>query len=435
VIARTRLVEVALASDRGEQGAANLVKVIDEARAFAGAGGGGLRPFIGWLADRRDGDGEEDEAGLHEETDDVVRILAIHGSKGLEFPIVALAKSNTGRRAQHDGCIVNIEAHGLDIKVNDFETPGWEDAIAREDEAADAERRRLLYVACTRARDHLIVPLVPAPGKRRGMLEWLEPGLPEWDEANGGAEVDGCLLYDRELIGELDAPEAGEDEVQPEATPAEIHGAQVARAAWSDGRAELLRVAGRELAVVTASSVELLWQRPLTIEVSEADGTVVSTGSGPPLPLGDAVHRVMEVVDLAAPGDFDAIVDAVCAESGLVDRRDEVALLVERCLASPAVARAVASGRYWREVPFTIPWEGGLAVGRMDLLFVEDGRIVIVDYKTDAVEPDGVEAAVAGHRSQAEIYAAAAGLTTGLTVGEVVFVFCRVGLDGACRWD
>ena len=88
--------------------------------------------------------------------------------------------------------------------------------------------------------------------------------------------------------------------------------------------------------MVTASSVELLWQRPLTIEVSEADGTVVSTGNGPPLPLGDAVHQVMEVVDLAAPGSLDEIVDAVCAEFGLVDRRDEVQALVERCLASPA---------------------------------------------------------------------------------------------------
>jgi ATP-dependent exoDNAse (exonuclease V) beta subunit len=436
VIARTRLVEVALASPRGEQGAANLVKVIDEARAFAGAGGGGLRPFIGWLNERRDGEGEEDEAGLHEETDDVVRILAIHGSKGLEFPIVALAKSNTSRRKQTDGCIVDTDAHGLDMKVEKFETPGWQDAFVREDAAEDAERRRLLYVAGTRARDHLIVPLVPAPGKRKGMLEWLEAGLPEWDEANRGAEVDGCLLYDRDLIAAIDRPElSAEHEVEPEATAAEIDGAQAARSAWSEGRAELLRVAGRELAVVTASSVELLWQRPLTIEVSEADGTVVSSGSGPPLPLGDAVHRVMEVVDLAAPGHFDAIVGAVCAESGLLDRRDEVQLLVERCLLSPAVARAVASERYWREVPFTIPWEDGLAVGRMDLLFVEDGRIVIVDYKTDAVEPDGVEAAVGTHRSQAEIYAAAAHQTTSLAVADVVFVFCRVGLDGVCRWE
>ena len=59
-----------------------------------------------------------------------------------------------------------------------------------------------------------------------------------------------------------------------------------------------------------ASSGELLWQRPLTIEVRDADGTVVSTGSGLPLPLGDALHRVMEVVDLAAPGRFDVDIPA-----------------------------------------------------------------------------------------------------------------------------
>jgi hypothetical protein len=223
------------------------------------------------------------------------------------------------------------------------------------------------------------------------------------------------------------------DEDEP--TPTDVDGAELARSTWRDGRTALLRAAGRHLPVLTASSVELLWQRPLTIEVSETDGTVISTGSGPPLPLGDAVHRVMEVVDLAAPGQIKAIVAAVCAESGLADRRDEVQTLVERCLASPAVARAAAAERYWREVPFTIPWEDGLAVGRMDLLFIEDGRIVIVDYKTDAVEPDGVQAAVASPRSQAEVYAAAARQTTVLAVAEVVFVFCRVGQEGACRWE
>ncbi len=187
--------------------------------------------------------------------------------------------------------------------------------------------------------------------------------------------------------------------------------------------------------MLTASSVELLWQRPLTIEVNEADGTVVSSGKGPPLPVGDAVHQVMEVVNLAAPGSTEPVVGAVCSEFGLLDRQDEVQALVEQCLASPAVARAVAAEECWREVPFTIPWEEGLAVGRMDLLFVQDGRIVIVDYKTDDVSPDAIEAAVESHRSQAEIYAAAATKATGLPVAEVVFVFPRAAREGACRWE
>jgi hypothetical protein len=49
-----------------------------------------------------------------------------------------------------------------------------------------------------------------------------------------------------------------------------------------------------------------------------------------------------------------------------------VQALVDGCLASPVIARALAAKEHWCEVPFTIPWEEGLAVGRIDLLFVED---------------------------------------------------------------
>ena len=441
VLAQTRLVEIALAQPGGEQAAANLLKLVDEARAFAGAGGGGLRPFAGWLAERRDGIGDEEEAGLHEETDDIVRILTIHGAKGLEFPVVALAKPNT-KRHNDNAPIADTQTHRLDIKVGPFETAGWATALADEAQAGEAERRRLLYVACTRARDHLIIPIVPAAGKRTGMLQLLEPQLPEWAPETAGDDVDGCLLYDRGLFAQHDIAASSHPDSSLNGRPAhqkapidEVDGARLVRTEWRDARADLLSDAGRELAMITASSVERLWQRPLTIELNEADGTIIATGNGPPLPLGDAFHRVMEVVDLGDPGSLAAIVAAVCSESGLADREAEVESLARNCLASPAIARALATDRYWREVPFTIPWEDGLAVGRMDLLFVENGKLVIVDYKTDSIDANGVESAVAAHRSQAEVYAAAARQATGMPVAGVVFVFCRIGVEGVCRWD
>ena len=365
----------------------------------------------------------------------MVRILTIHGAKGLEFPIVALAKANT-KAPNHTDPIADAETHALELKVGDFETPGWEAALEREKELQDAERKRLLYVACTRPRDHLIVPIVPAPGERKAMLEWLEQDLPEWDDEQAGDLVNGCLLYDRSLVtGDADPAGAPADEDRVEkVTAAELKAARAERDSWQAQRESLLASAGEELQVVTASSVERLWQRPLTVEVSEADGTVVSAGEGPPLPLGDAVHRVMEVVDLAAPGKLAPLIAAVCSEFGLPDREAEVRTLVERCLASPVTARALVARQMWREVPFTIPWEDGLAVGRMDMLFEEDGRLVIVDYKTDTVAPEAIEAAVESHRSQAEMYAAAATMATRMQVAEVVFVFARAGGEGACSW-
>ena len=51
VVERTRLVEFALTRPDGDQGAANLLAIVDQARLFAAAGGGGLRPFIRHLRD------------------------------------------------------------------------------------------------------------------------------------------------------------------------------------------------------------------------------------------------------------------------------------------------------------------------------------------------------------------------------------------------
>lgn len=78
-------------------------------------------------------------------------------------------------------------------------------------------------------------------------------------------------------------------------------------------------------------------------------------------------------------------------------------------------------------MPFGIANAGGaLTFGRIDLLYREGDRLVIVNYKTDTVV-NGVGAAVQGHRGQAEVYARAAKAATRLDVNRVVFVFARAG--------
>src|SRR6185437_15852189 len=91
VAERARLVEFALTTPGGEQGAANLLAIVEDARLFSAAGGGGLRAFIRYLRGAMSEEQIEIEATVAEETDDVVRIMTMHGAKGLEYPIVALA--------------------------------------------------------------------------------------------------------------------------------------------------------------------------------------------------------------------------------------------------------------------------------------------------------------------------------------------------------
>ena len=97
VVERTHLVEFALTRPDGDQGAANLLAIVDQARLFAAAGGGGLRPFIRHLRDSMAEEQIEIEATVAEETDDVVRIMTDPRRQG---PRVPDRRARQPRRAQ-----------------------------------------------------------------------------------------------------------------------------------------------------------------------------------------------------------------------------------------------------------------------------------------------------------------------------------------------
>ena len=134
--------------------------LVDQARAFADAVGGTLRDYLAW-AELQGAEGARVvEAVLPETDDDAVRIMTIHGAKGLEFPIVVCsgmttaAQRRAGRRA---GAVparrrLRGEARRRACRPTQFELHKPID-----EQMGFHEKLRLLYVACTRARDHLVV--------------------------------------------------------------------------------------------------------------------------------------------------------------------------------------------------------------------------------------------------------------------------------------
>jgi ATP-dependent helicase/nuclease subunit A len=147
----------------GERKLANLWKLLDLARTFDRSGLFGLAEFIARLGDLVRSQPREEQAATQPENADVVRLMSIHQAKGLEFPVVfvpdfaAVGGGASRPVAEWDpalGCVVRPPADEDGPAFPDF---GWRLWQARGDLEEWHEDLRTLYVACTRARDYLVL--------------------------------------------------------------------------------------------------------------------------------------------------------------------------------------------------------------------------------------------------------------------------------------
>jgi len=236
LLAHTRLVELALLGPNGEQAAANVLKVVESARRFGERPGATFRRFVQWLRDNQRRPPRESEGGAGEATGNAVRLMTMHAAKGLEFPVVLLANARTGTRAE--ACIVDRAEGAVDLRLGDaasiFRTPGYEAAAEREKLHSEAEHHRLLYVACTRARDHLAVPCFEEKGAFATLLGAAAPT--PW-QAEPGTHLNGMLVYDTRPLWR-ETPEPPPLRLRIARGP-EADAALTEREAWARDRAAL----------------------------------------------------------------------------------------------------------------------------------------------------------------------------------------------------
>ena len=435
VLDETRLVEFALLQPQGDQVAGNLLKVIDQARAFGEARGGGLRAFVRWLRENIARSADETDASTSEETDNVVRIMTIYAAKGLEFPIVVFANMNT-ERPDRTTVVADRTGKGhlhiqLGKKADAFRTPGFDHAAASEQEHSSAEEARLLYVAATRARDRLVVPFFePEGGSKR---EKTTPSL--CDRLRGAGADEGDAIEAASLPPlQLEAPVW--QRMPDFASQPEVDRVIAERDTWKSGHKAEVAAANTKLRYATASALKPEWERPALADDEVRRGRAAD--------LGSAVHALLERIDLARPDDAASLARIIAAEFGLVGQESDIEQLARRAIDSEVVKRAFApdTGRVLREVAFTVALPhvpsvpAGIAEGRIDLLFERGGEMTVVDFKTDRVSGDAeIEKRTATYRNQALVYAWAAQLATGRPVREVVFVYARPGVERAIPVD
>jgi ATP-dependent helicase/nuclease subunit A len=439
-IEKTNLVEFALTMPNGgDQSAANLLKMVDQARAFSSASGGGLRAFVRWTITSAEARSDESDASVAESTDDVVRILTIHAAKGLEFPIVALANLNSAGGGQRGPeTVPNYIERRLDIRIGGkdrgYATPDFDRAAEYEEQHDKAERLRLFYVAATRAADYLLLPVGVEPEKAKGLMEKMLPYLPLLEEGTRGRDVEGVHVLDPSLLPPTQVAVTGRDHP---ISDEELQRSHDRRAEWATELTALRETGNTPRRVLTASS-QKGWERAETgeagVERSPVDAPVERNIA---LKLGNALHGAIEQIDLKRHRTVDETVQGL-VESALDDAgirhtdaasRKLVQRMVEQVLSSDLITRARAAEELVQEVEFGYGLsDGGLIQGQMDLVFVEDGDLIVGDFKSDNVRPGQESAQTHSHyMGQAAVYAFAAHQVTGLPVREVIFHFARTG--------
>ncbi len=471
ILSEGNLILFASGQHGGEQRVAMLRSLQGLARQFVDADLGGVPEFVDYLDQLA---AEEIEPGaLAVGDDEAVRIMTIHGAKGLEFPVVFLlgtgAKFN--RRRQNEPLQCDRDA-GAGLKFADYPTRSdvigarWQVGRLRLRQRELEEELRLLYVATTRARERLVIMGHVAPGtwdeqcvrlagadvpalvtrmSVQNLIEWVLMAIASgrlYEPRNGAA-----------ALVEVTCEEAGEVEVR-DAQSAGPRSARVelrrADQAWIERTRTLLasdidRTCTELPAVLSVSALkeatlrEAEADRPRTLDHAELQLPVPrfaaqTADSG--RQRGTAVHHFLERADLsdlatpaAVQGQLDVLVGAgrfSADEAALVPIDDVVWL---GCGGLRDLFADLAN-TVRREVPFVyaLPLtEGGersIIRGIIDVLVETPAGLVLLDYKTDVVPDEAtLKQRLAGYAMQLRLYAAAAGGIFARPVSRATLVF------------
>lgn len=461
---------IAGAMPDGERRRLNIGLLCDYAEKYEAAGNLGLSGFIRFIDKVARTSGDLATAARPSENADIVRIMTVHQSKGLEFPICILADMQHAfnERDNTESVLISSSA-GLGMKrrtedgISVYDTASRRAAVITSERMGRSEEMRVLYVALTRAKENLVmVTSVPNPEKGLAKVA-VECGIGE--RANPFAVLRMNNFSDLVLTALMRHPAA--DELR------KLSGVDVPIFLPEKDRFKLKVVVSDSESFMTESANEqkiaakpvffdevcerLDYSDPRSVLSSvpakraASDGSerginreyfassrpaFMSSGGLTPAQRGTATHKFMQFSDYAAArADIESEL-ARLVDGGFLSEDEGKAVNIgaaKRFFMSPLAERIFASDNVMREKKFAALFlakffypeltgeaaeEKIVVQGIADCVFVEDGELVIVDYKTDT----GVdaEALLDRYSAQLEIYREALSQALGMPVKETL---------------
>jgi ATP-dependent helicase/nuclease subunit A len=438
-----------LAQWDGKRRYANLRKLMRLARSYEELRGPDIEGFVKFIRDQEAVGASQLEAVSEEEGADAVRLLTIHAAKGLEFKVVIVADAGRDTIGAPSADEILVRPDGsFGFRVIDPKSGkkrgvfSYEEVRVAEKEEDKAERLRLYYVAMTRAIDRLIVSGAIDPERsqdRETPIGWVLGRLGAESEIDGVSsdpvelergDARFLLTVDRwapplvEPEQELIITEAGQLELfadlptepaprgyrLPELLPLPappLH--KVKRLSYS------------ALALFERCSYRYYVERVAGLR--EERGTVPGAHGLKATEIGDAVHRLLEIVDLSAPAPPDVELVRSWYPAVTDEEVARISAFVDSYCESEFAARIATLANAEPERPFAFEHDGVLLRGRLDVLWRDGPRALVLDYKTNTLAEGTPEEIVeADYRLQRLVYALAC-FRAGADEVEVVYHF------------
>jgi ATP-dependent exoDNAse (exonuclease V) beta subunit len=445
-----------LAQWDGRRRYANLRKLARLARSYEELRGPDVEGFVRFVEEQEAVGAAERDAVAEEEGADAVRLLTIHAAKGLEFKVVVVADAGRDRNAPSADEILCLSDGRFGFRVADpvtgkrhgvLDYEGVKGARQAEDEA---ERLRLYYVAMTRAIDRLIVSGSMDHARKadeKTPIGWVlerldcaaeleragdEPVELEREGARVLVRLDRTPQPAREPAVATSAPEPLETEAGQlalfapgEAPPLPPLAPVLApiQALPEPPLHDVRRLSYSALALFERCSYRYYAERVAGMRPADAHGTIAGQSGLAATEVGDAVHRLLELVDLQAPAAPD--VEQVRAWYPAVTEEElaRIVSFVASYCGSELAQRIAALTGARPERPFAFEHDGVLLHGRLDVLHRDGPRALVLDYKTNSLAEGTAEEIVeADYRLQRLVYALAC-FRAGAEEVEVVYHF------------
>jgi len=331
-----------------------------------------------------------------EDSTDAVNVMTVHSAKGLEFPIVFVAALHKGVETSPPVIAFSRE-YGLGARWRNPATGQEKDDLFQHALRAERKKReaeesdRLLYVAMSRAEQHLVLSF---SGSGRKLDNWAK-------------------VICQQLHLDLEEPR---DEIRTQQAP----GGQEWKMRLFVTHQPPERLVRPPLAEA-ADTVESV-APPMVADQQDANATVTALASfakcprqyylGHYLGFEGRARKLEEAEDLSA-GEFGTQVHALLAGTAVSNPDPKAVAMAAIFRQSPLGRRAAKASHLEREFDFLMSVEGLVLRGQVDLWFEEGGELVIVDYKTDAVNAMEAHQRAQDYAIQLRLYALAVERITG----------------------